>query len=480
MVSKPKIVFRTDGNSRIGLGHIIRTLALADMLSKNFECIFAIQNPPLVIKNQLSTISSYLIDLPITTDYKSEAISFSEEYLNGNEIVVLDGYYFSTLYQKAIKDKGCKLVCVDDVHAYHFLADAVINHAEGITTDMYSTEAYTQYLLGFKHALLRTPFLKAAENRISVELNNNVFICLGGADPNNDTLNVLKKCEKIKPINKYYLVVGSAYCYYKSLKNYIEKSKMDIALFSNLSAEEMVDKMKLCSHGITSASTVAYEYLSVGGVLYLKSIADNQINIHSLLISKDLAFDFDHEFPVLRKEMLKNYLEKQQTIFDGKQAKRFLKLFNHLSLNTRKATNEDCLLYYDWVNDPETRNQSYNSEPISLSQHQSWYYERIEDPNCFLYVISILEQPIGQTRFEIRGKRAIISYSLDKTYRGQGWGSLLLKKGIDTFQQDTNNKYAIVGFVIKDNPASAKAFRRLNFIEEDASELDNSYKYTLK
>ena len=35
-----KILFRADGNEEIGYGHVIRSLALADMLKENFECIF--------------------------------------------------------------------------------------------------------------------------------------------------------------------------------------------------------------------------------------------------------------------------------------------------------------------------------------------------------------------------------------------------------------------------------------------------------
>ena len=38
---KPKIYIRADGNSGIGLGHVIRSLALAEMLKEDFNCIFA-------------------------------------------------------------------------------------------------------------------------------------------------------------------------------------------------------------------------------------------------------------------------------------------------------------------------------------------------------------------------------------------------------------------------------------------------------
>ena len=37
---KPKVYIRADGNSEIGLGHVIRSLALAEMLKDEFCCIF--------------------------------------------------------------------------------------------------------------------------------------------------------------------------------------------------------------------------------------------------------------------------------------------------------------------------------------------------------------------------------------------------------------------------------------------------------
>ena len=43
------------------------------------------------------------------------------------KIVVLDGYHFDTNYQTKIKQKGCKLVCIDDLHDKHFVADIIIH-----------------------------------------------------------------------------------------------------------------------------------------------------------------------------------------------------------------------------------------------------------------------------------------------------------------------------------------------------------------
>src|SRR4030095_2375161 len=93
--------------------------------------------------------------------YEEEAAEWTSG-LKGDEIVVLDGYNFKTTYQQQIKSKGCKLVCIDDIHAYHFVADVVINHAPGIDAKQYSCEAYTQLYLGTKYVLLKKIFLDEA------------------------------------------------------------------------------------------------------------------------------------------------------------------------------------------------------------------------------------------------------------------------------------------------------------------------------
>src|SRR5205823_4199042 len=109
------------------------------------------------------------------------AILLSEN-LNPTDIVVLDGYNFNTEYQQAIKNKGCKLVVIDDLHAWHQVADVVINHAEGITSPDYSAESYTQFCLGLDYVLLRKPFLQPKTSIRKITSVKKVFISMGAAD----------------------------------------------------------------------------------------------------------------------------------------------------------------------------------------------------------------------------------------------------------------------------------------------------------
>ncbi len=109
-------------------------------------------------------------------DYGVEAATWAAQ-LDGSEIIVLDGYAFNTAYQQHLKAKGNKLVCIDDIHAYHFLADAVINHAGGVAMQDYSLAPLTRAYLGTAYALLRPAFL---ENDNNADREDAIFISWAG------------------------------------------------------------------------------------------------------------------------------------------------------------------------------------------------------------------------------------------------------------------------------------------------------------
>ncbi|MCS6796530.1 MAG: hypothetical protein NZ516_11295, partial [Raineya sp.] len=226
--------------------------------------------------------------------------------LTGKEIVVLDGYNFQTEYQKIIKNTGVKLVCIDDLHAWHFVADVVINHAGGVKETDYSCEPYTKLCLGLEYALLRKPFLEAAQQERTIEKIENACICFGGSDPHNFTEKALQACLEAKIFKEIHVVVGSAYPYFEQIKNLTNHEK-NIFLYQNLNAQDLCSVMQKCHLGIVPASSVAYECLAVGMYLVvgwydekqkkffdylstIKKIVVNALNIKNEVNLLDMKF----------------------------------------------------------------------------------------------------------------------------------------------------------------------------------------------
>ena len=158
----PTIFFRADGNSTIGLGHVIRSLALVSILKKAFNCVFVIKNPsePLALLLNKECKYVYLIDAETSVEDEKK---FFLKLITMTSTVVLDGYHFHSEFQKSIKQIGCKLVCIDDIANVHFYADYIINHCGGNILKNYKTEPYTSYCFGPAYALLRSSFRTASQ-----------------------------------------------------------------------------------------------------------------------------------------------------------------------------------------------------------------------------------------------------------------------------------------------------------------------------
>ena len=182
---KKRICFRADANAQVGFGHFIRTLALADMLKEDFDCVFYTADPTPYQIGELQKVCPYV---PLSDSTKLEDFLAS---LTGSEIVVLDNYFYTEEYQKQIKDKGCKLVCIDDMHDRHYYSDVVINHAYGAKKEDYSIEPYTQLCLGLNYALLRKPFLE----KLTKKNRDSLLVCYGGLDIHNLTCKTLRFLE---------------------------------------------------------------------------------------------------------------------------------------------------------------------------------------------------------------------------------------------------------------------------------------------
>ena len=86
---------------------------------------------------------------------------------------------------KAIKEKGCSLVCIDDRKGQQFYTDVIINHVIGISESDMITLKPARLLLGTDYALLRKCFMWAMRQpAIYNPESEEVLVAMGGTDYN--------------------------------------------------------------------------------------------------------------------------------------------------------------------------------------------------------------------------------------------------------------------------------------------------------
>lgn len=460
-----KIVFRVDGSPEMGLGHLVRCIALAHMLKEAFDIIFVCRLIPEKIINELAD-----------NNFQLQIISSENNFfylINPDNIVVLDGYAFDSVYQNQIKAAGCKLVCIDDLHDKEFVADLIINHAPGIIPDHYKARPYTQFALGPEYALLRPVFLEQAKKERKIEKTDKVLICFGGSDHNNLTEHTLKVVKGFSQFNKIMVITGPAYLHLNSLSSLI-KSDQRIMHFHAADENYMLSIMQEANLAIVPASGILLEALAARCQVVSGMHIENQKLFYSNFKRTGAFFDavdFNESdlFKAIEKSLTISY--KEQSIIDGNSGYRLLKYFLRLEIidkiKMRKVRASDRQITFKWANDSKVRAYSFKQHLITEEEHNSWFQTKIQDHSCLYLIAEMNNFIIGSIRFDIKGNEAIISYLIDPEYHGKGFGHLLLVNGIkyilETAKEINLSFQKIVGYVMKNNIPSIKSFERLGF-----------------
>lgn len=327
-MQKQKIFFRADASATIGYGHFIRSLALADMLKEDFDCSFFTQSPSAYQQREAENVCP-LIALP------SDESKFAKflEYLTGEEIVVLDNYFFSTQYQQLIKNVGSRLVCLDGMTTKHYVSDILINQSLDVSRSDFSIENYTKLKAGLQYALLRKPFLtKSDMPKRCIMKPYHVVVCFGGADKYNLTDKVVAALKVLPVIGKLTAIVGDAYSSTIHKKN-VEYKK-------NLSAEEMSDVLYNADIAILPSSTVLKEALACKTFIISGYFVDNQIQTYKAYTKNNLICGVgDFRAPNSMEKMAdiictEKFISTtpENSKIDGDIPQRYINMFRNLSL----------------------------------------------------------------------------------------------------------------------------------------------------
>ncbi len=144
-----------------------------------------------------------------------------------------------------------------------------------------------------------------------------------------------------------------------------------------------------------------------------------------------------------------------------------------IPLRYRLATLADIELYFDWANDPDTRRQSFRTEPIPLDTHKTWFTRQLANPDSLLLVFetdTAISQPVGQVRFSREaGDLAVIGLSVDVSFRGQGLAAQLIERACAVCAEHWA-PLIVRAYIRPENQPSLRAFGRAGFGEPHQSQ----------
>lgn len=337
-MNKPIVIFRCDGNTVTGLGHVYRCIAIADMIADVFKGVF-VSKDKTTIQNVVPQVYS-VVEIPEGLELFNEAKWLQQNFKAGT-IIIADGYNFNTEYQRSIKGAGFKLIYIDDLVSFDMHADVVINHTPGIDTTKYIKQDYTKIFSGINYIILRQKFLKhRAVDFSSRQKENSILISMGGGDANNITLKAVIAVLESGLFSRIDVLIGAAYRFKESLSQAAAESSQ-IKIHSNLNEQQTYDLMNNCKAAIIPASNTFFELLSLGVPCFCGYSADNQVNIYKWADSNQLVYSLGDLITTsadeIRNSITANYnslLKKSETLngyIDGKSGERILNIVKGLN-----------------------------------------------------------------------------------------------------------------------------------------------------
>ena len=252
------LFIRVDSGSDIGLGHVMRCFALAEVIKNmNFNVYFISKGiEGNIIKNvekygyKVFRIDSKAIKSS-KSHWKMDAVKTTkiiQRFKNEKNLLLVDNYELSNMWETWLKLVVDKIIVIDDFLNRSHNCDLIIDQNLH-TSKKERNKINCKKLLGPKYALLRKEFVKS--RKIVKERSgkiNRILVSFGGSDEKNQTLKVLKAIKKLdKEKISVDVIVGEPnknkikikkicsmlknYTYYQQTKNMAKiMNKADLAI----------------------------------------------------------------------------------------------------------------------------------------------------------------------------------------------------------------------------------------------------------
>jgi UDP-2,4-diacetamido-2,4,6-trideoxy-beta-L-altropyranose hydrolase len=486
MKSMRALIF-TEGGSQIGLGHISRSSSLYDELAeREIEVEFIINSDTCqieIIKNKQYKVVNWL------------SKEFLTNYIKQSDYCIVDSYLASQDLYGVISNQSKKSLFIDDNGRIEYPEGIVVNPSLSTEAIKYPINDTSCYLLGPKYIILRSPFIQVNRENINQQVKE-VLITLGGSDIHNLTPSILNRLIKNNSEITFNIVIGNAFNNIEEIKSL---SLNNITFHENATASEMLTIMLKSDFAITAAGQTIYELLATQTPFIPIKVVENQY--HNILALKELelvetALEYNDTFfsekLIFEFENLMKYrtrievVEKYKGVIDGLGSKRIIEyLISGETMKKdyylRKVKDEDIFDVFQLSNEDYVRKYSINNTKIDWQDHKAWFQNNIKSDNHVFYVVTNnTDEFLGQLRYKIEDKSAIVSISLGKSIAGKGLSKELLKKSIELIQQERKELTVILAYVSYDNIASKKLFEKVGFILHESNNSLFKYVYSIE
>lgn len=302
-------IIRADGNAKIGAGHLMRCMTIAEALrgllcrdagsKAEDEIVFVcadVDSARLVEEHGFAAKvlhTDYRMmeqELPEWEKLYKELVQETDQsggIYKKPCVILIDSYYVTDSYLMQLKKcmAGFSLVMMDDMQEHAYPADAVVNYNVFADREVYhklyaAGQNNTALYLGNRYVPIRGQFFNRPYQ--VAEKVKSVLITTGGGDVDNIAGRILKALLEAEEVGKngtlteklnYNLILGR---FYPKLQEMLELAAENPCIHIHYDVQDMAALMQECDLAITAGGSTIYELAAVGIPLICFSYAKNQ------------------------------------------------------------------------------------------------------------------------------------------------------------------------------------------------------------
>ena len=433
-----RVIFRVDASLEIGSGHVMRCLAIAEILQKNGANVQFItrKHKGHLISNIISKgfdvfeLESYTASNFDDKLYHSNWLGSTQKQdatdclniINENKVdwLIVDHYGIDEDWQKCLKSSCQKLMVIDDLADRKHQCDMLLDQTFGRQKKDYKglVPDNCELIVGSEYALLRPEFKKWRQYSLDRRKNptfKELLINLGGIDSQNITeqvLEILSKCNLPKNIN-ITIVMGASAPHLKAVK--LKASSLPYKTDFKINVSNMAEIMANSDIAIGASGSSTWERCCLGLPSIQIVIADNQVFLAEVLAKNNIIKLTKDNLEI--KELLESSANWMGDLsFSSKNICKGLgvyKVFNKLAnykirfnefeevnlINYVNLSIEDKLLVLKMRNHVKVKSFMYNDNNITESSHLN-FIDSLEDCSDKRYfLIKLHQKVIGAINF---------------------------------------------------------------------------------
>ncbi|MDD3172597.1 MAG: glycosyltransferase [Herbinix sp.] len=311
MLNRKKIIFRVDGEEKLGMGHIYRCLTLAYKLIGHDLCFITKKQCDLGVRKLEQSFFPMKV-----IEQEEDMWSFLEEYKP--DIIINDILNTSEEYMLKLRSYVKRIINFEDEGEGSNLADGVINALYD------NKKGQKNVYSGFEYFCIRDEFIQTRPKEFETNLKN-VIIMFGGSDPSNLTQRIYNICHQLHdkyPDIRFNFITGFGYPYKDNIK-----TKEEFNIFAYHDVKRVSKYMMEADLAITSQGRTIYElaYMGVPAIVLAQNQRETEhlfAQIKNGFINLGIGHEQDEktilrtmewliDTPQLRKEMRNLMMSKE-------------------------------------------------------------------------------------------------------------------------------------------------------------------------